>query len=87
MAERAFQKMNRRPLKIYFSETGDGKSYFRYKGSCFYLDDIVRTHDNPWTGDMHLPDYIHGFDTSHSYALFVELLPDGESVNVYEEKE
>ena len=51
----------------------------------YYLDDFMRTHDNPWiVSDF--PDYIHGIESDNYYRpIYIEII-DGAAVNVYEER-
>ena len=65
-------------------EENDFKPSFWVKNRRYFIDDFVRTHNNPWIGGE-WPDYIHAYEAEEYYhPLFIELSPDGEAVNAYE---
>lgn len=57
---------------------------FWHDNGRYYLDDFLRTHNNPWIfGDY--PEYIHGVEAnSYYHPLFIEVSDSGEAVRVYE---
>lgn len=78
-----FTKQNKRPLKIYYTMKGD--AYFNWKKHRKHLKNFLRTHNNPWIGDLHLPEHIHGFETDQYYnPLYIEIIYGADdAVNVY----
>ena len=80
-------KLNGEPINIEYMEKepdGDLIPAFIYQNGIYYLDDFVRTHNNPWIYDD-FPENIHGMDSINHYnPIFIEII-DGEQVNVYEE--
>ena len=82
----SYEKLNVEPLGIDYEANEDNDDimeYFMWGGEKHYLCDFIRTHNNPWTGKMDVPDYIHGYEADNYWnPLFVELLDDG-GLNLY----
>lgn len=87
-----FVKMNDEPIEIEtvvdeHEERNDYKPSFWYWGRRYFLEDFIRTHNNPWLGCSEFPEYIHGVQADVYFRpIFIELIGD-EFVNVYEERE
>ena len=86
-----YTRQNIDPIEIEYvedehDETRDFQPSFWYDNHRFYLDNFIRTHNNPWmSGDF--PEYIHGVEADEYYnPLFIELISDV-AVNVYREEE
>ena len=82
-----FIKVNKRPLSVKTNKKG---MYFIFKKVRYYLDDFIRTHNNPWLADIY-PDNIIAVNTSNynSYCdpLFIEIIDTFDIlVNVYERR-
>ena len=70
-------------------ESRDFHESFWWNSRRYYLEDFLRVHNNIWfpNGDDLYPDYIHGIDQYDWYnPIFIELVDDGNFVNVYEER-
>ncbi len=77
-----FKKLNKQPLKIHYTKKGD--AYFNWKKQRKHLNNFLRTHNNPWIGNLHLPEHIHGLEANENYnPLYIEILHDNDAVNVY----
>lgn len=86
-----YVRLNDHPIAIeYVADEHDPDRDFTpsfwYGNERHYLDDFVRTHDNPWVGgDWGWPDHIHGYEADNYYnPLFIEVVDGGDAVNVYE---
>lgn len=86
-----FKKLSDEPIPIEYvldehEESRDFVPSFWFRNRRHYLDDYVRTHNNPWIGCAEFPEYIHGME-SEAYVkpLFIEIVDNGDAVNVYEE--
>ena len=91
MAKFIYTKLNTEPIEIEYVEDEhdsekDFEPSFWFENSRHYLNDFMRTHNNPWCcGDF--PEYIHGYDSTEYYKpLMIELIGDS-AVNVYREEE
>ena len=84
-----YWKLNKKPLKLYFGRQKAKKTedydepYFNWQNKREYLSNFVRTHHNPWMGEGHYPDFIHGVKNGYTQNLYIEITKD-EKVNVYE---
>ena len=89
MAE--YIKVNEEPIEIEYvpdehEEENDFKPSFWWNNRRYFLENFIRTHNNPWVGGE-WPDYIHGYEAeSYWNPVFIELIGD-EAVNIYEYKE
>ena len=87
MAE--YKKLNVEPIEIEYvvdehDSDKDFKPSFWWNNKRYYLDNFIRTHNNPF-GGINCPEYIHGYEAENYYnPLFIELIND-EAVNVYKE--
>lgn len=75
--KRYYHKLNSRPLKIYY--TTQRNPYFKWKNKRKHLNNFVKAHNNPWTGNLNLPDFIHGYWTT----FYIEII-NNETINLYE---
>lgn len=86
-----FKKLSDEPIPIEYvldehEESRDFVPSFWFRNRRHYLDDYVRTHNNPWIGCAEFPDYIHGMESEvYVKPLFIEIVDNGDAVNVYEE--
>lgn len=86
----AYIKQNEEPIEIEFVEDEhdsekDFQASFWFDNKRYYLDDFIRTHDNPWCAGCDFPEYIHGYESDNYWnPLYIELIGD-EAVNVYKE--
>ncbi len=86
-----FRKLNDDPIEIEcvedeHEEANDFKPSFWFENSRHFLEDFVRTHNNPWVGGD-WPDHIHAYEAEqYFHPLFIELVGD-QAVNVYREYE
>ena len=82
-----FIKLNDEPIEIEYvedehQEERDFTPSFWFNNRRYYLDDFMRTHNNPWIADTY-PENIHGYESDEYYnPLYIELIGD-EAVNVY----
>ena len=76
-----YRLVTRKPRDILFED--DGRAYFIYKAEKRYMDDIIRTHDNPWINAI-FPPYIHGILTFNTIGknLYVQIV--GDQIRVWE---
>lgn len=83
-----FVKQNKRPLKIKYTNPikSEPKAYFVFHNKRYYMDEAIRTHENPWATGKY-PDYIHGYITDwYGFRnLYIEVCADNETVNIYQE--
>lgn len=81
-----YEKINVDPIEIEYVQNEDGDDFiasFLWDNKRYYLCDFIRTHNNPWSGKMDVPSYIHGYESDNYYnPLFIELIVD-EAVNIY----
>ncbi len=76
-----FTPETNRWIKIHYTQ--NGKPFFYHKGKRISMKFVVRTHHNPWIGDV-FPDYIHGYYALDYFnPLFVQINGTGEAVKVY----
>jgi len=86
-----YVKMNEEPIEIEYVEdeheaARDFTPSFWHNNRRYYLNDFIRTHNNPWTAGAEFPEHIHGYEAeNYFHPLFIELVND-EAVNVYEER-
>lgn len=86
-----YKKLNDEPIQIEcvldeHEESRDFTPSFWFGNRRHYLDDYIRTHNNPWIGTPDFPEYIHGMEADvYVKPLFIEILDSGDAVNVYEE--
>ena len=84
-----FTKLNDEPIEIEYVPKDDSDELepsFMFEGERHWLQDFVRTHNNPWLGDdSDYPDYIHAVDIVNYYnKMAIELVDGrGDEVNVY----
>lgn len=73
----------RKPKRLHYDN--DGRAYFIYHTEKFYMDEIMRTHNNPWIEDR-FPDYIHGMMTYNLFGtnLYIQIVDNGEAVRIWE---
>lgn len=85
MNQKLFHKLNRRPLKIYFTSPvkKESRAYFRFRGQNIYLDNVLRK-NTPWNSEQNLPDFIHGIYDNYPFRTYVEITPDTNYANLYE---
>ena len=87
-----YVKLNEEPIEIEYvedehDEERDFQPSFWFENRRYFLNDFMRTHNNPWIGDNY-PDYIHGYEADEYYhPLFIELVGGDVAVNVYRYKE
>jgi len=87
-----FVKLNDEPIEIEYvpdehEEENDFKPSFWFNNRRYFLENFVRTHNNPWIGDAGFPEEIHAYEADTYWRpLFIELIDDS-AVNVYEERE
>ena len=86
-----YVRVNEEPIEIEYvldehEEENDFKPSFWWNNRRYFLENFIRTHNNPWvSGEW--PDYIHGYEAeSYWNPVFIELIGD-EAVNIYEYKE
>lgn len=80
------EKLNKTPLKYYYTNPTkkEPRVYFVFRKKRYYFTDFIRVYDNPWTGKLYLPRFIHGYmPISYDFAYFMELCEDNEHVNLY----
>ena len=59
---------------------------FWFNDKKYFLDDFLRTHNNPWIGGE-FPEYIHGVEANEYYKpLYIEIIDGGDAVNIYKER-
>ena len=92
MSEYIYKKLNEDPIEIEYVEDeheaeNDYKPSFWFYNRRYFLDNFIRTHNNPWSGGFtECPEYIHGYEADNYFnPLFIEIV-GGEAVNVYEER-
>ena len=91
MTNYEYIKINDEPIEIEYiedehDETRDFEPSFWVNNRRYYLNDFLRTHNNPWIGGD-FPEYIHGVETENYYnPIYIELI-GSDAVNVYEYKE
>lgn len=82
----SYEKLNVEPIAVEYVPNEDGDDFvasFLWDDKRYYLCDFIRTHNNPWSGEMDVPDYIHGYESNNYWnPLFVELIEDS-YVNLY----
>ena len=66
---------------LYYGEQG---YFFRYLGIDILLEDVVRTHNNPWMNENVYPSYIHGIYYFGFYNIGIEI-KDDETIIIYKE--
>ena len=87
-----YVKLNDEPIEIEYvadehEEENDLKPSFWFNNKRNFLENFIRTHNNPWVGGE-WPEYIHGYESDVYYKpLFTELVGGDQAVNVYEERE
>lgn len=91
MTNYEYIKINDEPIEIEYiedehDETRDFEPSFWVNNRRYYLNDFLRTHNNPWIGGD-FPEYIHGVKADAYYhPIYIELI-GSDAVNVYEYKE
>lgn len=84
-----WRKLNDDPIEIEYvedehEEENDFKPSFWWNNRRYFLENFLRTHNNPWIAD-NFPEFIHGMEAEEYYRpVFIELIGD-EAVNVYTE--
>ena len=80
----SYEKLNVEPIMVEYvlnEDMDDFIASFMWDDKRYYLSDFIRTHNNPWSGEMDVPDYIHGYEANNYWnPLFVELI-NGEYVD------
>lgn len=83
-----YKKLNEDWIEIEYvedehEEENDFKPSFWWNNQRYFLDNFIRTHNNPWVSD-NFPDYIHAYEAEvYHNPLFIELNESGEAVNVF----
>lgn len=93
-----FRKLNDSPLDIEYVEpteddrdaygiADDWTPSFVFDGVRYYLDQFARI-GTPWVSSDGIPSHIHGVQMDvHYNPLYVQIVRDGDAVNVYENTE
>lgn len=69
-------------------EENDFKPSFWFENKRHFLDNFLRTHNNPWGGISDCPDYIHGYEADNYWnPIFIEIANSGDAVRVYRAEE
>ena len=70
-------------MKEYLNSEDYIQPYVEFEGKTYWLNDFVRTHNNPW-GNIDCPDYIHGYDSTNIFCpMFIEISNSGDCARLY----
>lgn len=85
-------QLNEKPIRVdriedEHEEKNDFKPSFWFENKRWFLEDFIGRY-TPWTHNYDdLPDYIHGIEAdNYVNPLLIELVKEGEAVNVYRER-
>ncbi len=71
---------------IYGVEGEDSElPFIKWQDSMISMNNVIRTHNNPWLMSEDYPDFIHGMVSDTMNPLFIEIIDD-ESVRIYEKE-
>lgn len=82
-----YSKLNKEPIEVMYASRDNSEELvpsFIWKGQPYFLDECIRTHNNPWCAGADFPSHIHGYFMDMGYPLYVELVGD-KTVNLYTE--
>lgn len=79
--EEGYKLKTRNPRKILYDK--EGEPYIVYRCKNYYLNEVMRVHNNPWIQDV-FPEYIHGLMTYNAYGSNLYIQIKNEEVYVWE---
>ena len=83
-------KLNNEPINIEYvpDEHDPAKDFepsFWWWNRRYYLEDFIRTHNNPWLGEVY-PEHIHGYEANNwRDPLYISIADGGETLDLFEE--
>ena len=90
MNKTIFKPMNKHPISIEYQKRDKNEDFnpcFRFKGRQYFLDNFIRTKNNPWVNENEYPEYIDGYESeNYIYPLFTDI-NDDDTVIIYKKGE